>query len=127
MALVEEKIDKLAEGAPPLPPFLQPKRRPNGRYLIVPDITHAEKVDRIPSGDNNWYTLIYRWMVRIEIESGRMEFTHTATRRYKMWLETYHLENGIPPHIGFGGAIESGKGDPTFYDRWTDYARELFT
>lgn len=120
-----EKLD-ISDGLPPLPPFLQPKRRPHGRYIIVPDISRGECRDRLSSYDNNWYTLVYRWMIRIEAESGQMEFAHTATRRYRAWLETYQTDTGIAPHIAFGGAIEAGEGDPTFHGRWIAYARELF-
>lgn len=124
-----DTIDRPPVSEPPsLPPFLQPKRRGGGRWIIVPDICRGECADRIPDHKNNWYTIVYRWMVRIDRESGAIAgITHTSTRTYRQWLETYHTDTGIPPHIGFGGAIVAVPGgDRTFKPRWEDYARATF-
>ena len=122
-----------AVGAPPqLPPSLRRRRGgPERRTIILPNLFRAESATKIRDLENNWITIIYQWMDRVTGESvfdlaATWECAHISTRRYRQWLETYQHENGIPPHIGFGGAIMSGEGDPTFYPRWQAYARETF-
>jgi hypothetical protein len=112
---------------PELPPFLT-KRRGGGRprRIIMPSMMHVEQVMRLPDREENWYTLIYRWMMRWDLEANEAELTVTSTRRYRQWLETYETDDGIPPHICFGGAIEAGAPDPTFHSRWKKYAQETF-
>lgn len=116
---------------PELPPFLRRRGEPRREVIIIPDIWYAEQVMRIHDHENNWITLIYGWMNRVSgggilCPDSRWEGAHVSTRRYRNWLETYETKSGIPPHIGFGGAIEAGTGDPTFYSRWQDYARGTF-
>jgi len=116
---------------PELPPFLQRKRGPGRRVVILPDILRIENQTRIFDRKSNWITIVYHWMNRVTGESifdpaTKWETTHTSTRRYRQWLETYHTDDGIPPHISFGGAIEAGERDETFHCRWQDYARETF-
>lgn len=120
-------------GAPPaLPPFLQKRRGgPERRVIILPCLLRIEQRTKLLDSANNWQTIVYQWMTRIVGESlwdpeAKWELTHTSTRRYRSWLETYEWKDGIPPHIQFGGAIEAGQGDPTFYDRWKAYAKEMF-
>ncbi len=119
-------------GSPPLPPMLQKRRGgPERRTIILPDIFRAEVCTRIRDTENNWITLVYQWMNRIVGEGvfdpdSRWQFAHTSMRRYHQWLETYHSDDGIPPHISFGGAIVAGERDETFHSRWQQYARETF-
>lgn len=123
---IEIKRRPAAPGTlPPLPPYLQPRKR-RGRYAIVPDIARGEV--RTKTRENNCWTIHYVWMVRIELSSGTVEGpVHVNTRAYRNWLETYEPPHGIPPHICFGGAVESvGEADPTFHDRWVAYAKETF-
>lgn len=113
-------------GTPDLPPFLRPKEPPRGEWIIMPDIRFGETIHKLPCVANNWWTICYVHMIRFR---GFFEDLQCATiyhRRYRNWLETHHTEIGIPPHIRFGGAIEAGEGDPTFYPRWLEYAREHF-
>lgn len=120
-------------GAPPeLPPFLRKRRGgPERRVIILPDIVRIEQQTKIYDRENNWITIVYQWMDRVIGESlfdpaSTWECTHTSTRRYRQWLETYEMKDGIAPHIQFGGAIEAGTGDPTFHPRWVKYAQETF-
>lgn len=128
-------IDKppIVGGAPPeLPPFLRKRRSgPERRQIIMPDMIRLEQQTNLMDQENNWQTTIYQWMVRITGESiwdvdAKWELAHTSMRRYRQWLETYEFIDGIPPHVQFGGAIEAGTGDPTFYPRWREYAKEMF-
>ena len=112
---------------PALPPYLTRKRGPERRRIVImPDIVMADQVMRLPNVEKNWYTLVYRWMLRVDMDSGMATRTITSTRLYRQWLETYETDSGVPPHIAFGGAIESGEADPTFYPRWVEYAKEIF-
>lgn len=116
---------------PPLPPFLRRRGRPERRTIIIPDIIRIEHATHLRDYENNWITIIYQWMNRVRggglfDPDSRWECAHTSTRRYRQWLETYETDDRIPPHISFGGAIEAGQGDPTFYPRWQEYARETF-
>jgi hypothetical protein len=119
-------------GAPPiLPPFLTPDKRPERRIIILPDLCRIESQQVLKDFTHNWQTCISQWMMRITngsvLEgSGTWEFAHTHTRRYRQWLETYETPDGIPPHIQFGGAIEAGERDTTFYPRWCAWAKETF-
>lgn len=115
------------QSLPPLPPFLQPKRRGKDRFLIIPDIRFIEHRDVVRSQSNNWISIIYRWMIKVESDSLiPVDTAHTSMRKYRQWLETSTQEDGIPPHIQFGGCIISGEADPTFKSRWIDYAQKLF-
>ena len=117
----------IAGGLPPLPPFLQPKRRDGGRWIILPDICRLDATDTVFDRNNNWKTDIYRYMSKFDTETKTfIDLAHTSTRKYRQWLETYQTEDGIPPHISFGGAIVAGKGDPTFHSRWKEYALATF-
>lgn len=117
---------------PDLPPFLRKRRGgPNRRVLILPDLLRIEQQTTILDREHNWQTTIYQWMVRVTGENfwdpeAKWELAHTSMRRYRNWLETYEMVDGIPPHIQFCGAIEAGERDETFYPRWREYAKELF-
>lgn len=117
---------------PALPPFLTHKRGPERRRVfIVPDICRAEQRTRLFDPTNNWITIVYQWMVRIEGDSvgdpaAEWELAHTSMRRYRQWLETYETDNGLAPNIQFGGGIRSGLADPTFYGRWLEHAKKTF-
>jgi len=76
--------------------------------------------------ENNWWTICHVHMVRFRGFFEDMQFSTIYHRRYRNWLETYHMKDGIPPHIQFGGAIVAGEGDPTFHQRWVEFAREHF-
>lgn len=131
---MHDLLNKPPISAPPdLPPFLTKKKGPERRrIIIIPDLRFMEGTyQKVYDHENNWITIIYAYMNRVIGEgifdpSAHWEFANVHTRRYRMWLETYEMKNGIPPHISFGGAIESGQGDPTFLSRWQDYARETF-
>ena len=130
---MDPKISTISN-LPPLPPYLQPKREPERRVIIVPDILWIERNGSFSLKDheNNWETIIHSWMNRIVGESfldpdSKWEMAHSQSRQYRQWLETYPLKDGIPPHIGFGGAIKSVKGgDPTFYEKWKEWTRGYF-
>lgn len=111
-------------GPPELPPYLRgpERRRPN--IFIVPDIRMCETRTRTQH-DNCW-TVHYVWMNRVWGFYEKFEVAHVNSRRYRQWLETYEMKDGIPPHIQFGGAVVAGEGDPEFYNRWAAYARETF-
>jgi hypothetical protein len=115
---------------PPLPPYLQSKRRPGRGVIITPDILLMHQSQKITDINNNWITIVHNWMNRIQGSlfdtDCKIEIAHSHSRRYHQWLETYEMTDGIPPHIQYGGCIESGKGDPTFLPRWTQWAKETF-
>jgi hypothetical protein len=122
---LERDDERLISDPPALPPFLRdgPERKP--RCFIMPDISRAEI--RTKTVHDNCYTIHYSWMMRIWGAYESVEVTHVNTRLYRQWLETYRTEHGIPPHIQFGGAVEANpKGDPTFHQRWVEYARSTF-
>lgn len=119
-------------GSPPiLPPYLRPKEHPERKTIIIPDLCRLGSAQLLKDYKNNWQTEIHIWMIRVQGEGmfdagARWEMAHTQSRRYRQWLETYKTSNGVPPHINFGGAIEAGEGDPTFYPRWVEWATETF-
>ncbi len=129
--LLEER-PKLSGQPPVLPPFLRKRGGPERRVVILPDITRIEGATHLRDYENNWITIVYEWMNRVTTSdsilspNSRWETAHTSMRRYRQWLEIYEAKDGLPPHIQFGGAIEAGEGDPTFYSRWQAYAREMF-
>lgn len=130
MVLIKDKNINVGTIPPNLPPYFKRRDEPERRIRIVPSILRMEYSSRIRDYKNNWTTIVYYWMDRIEGKSifnpTSWNTAHISTRLYKQWLETYSFKDGIPPHIQFGGAIESGKGDPTFYQRWKEYAKETF-
>ena len=129
MVLIKDKNINAGAIPPQLPPYLRRRDEPERRVRIVPSILRMEYSSRLQDYKNNWTTIVYYWMDRIEgsiFDPTSWSTTHITTRLYKQWLETYSFDNDIPPHIVFGGAIESGKGDPTFYQRWREYAKETF-
>jgi hypothetical protein len=116
---------------PPLPPFLRGKPRPERGVYIIPDIIRIEQSQEIMDHQNNWITTIYSWMNRVHgnilfDDNFKLEIAHAHSRTYRQWLETYETKNGVPPHISFSGCIKSGQHDPSFYTRWTEWARETF-
>lgn len=126
-------IDKppVSGGLPPLPPFLKPRRKPERRVVILPAISFITCQKLIKDFENNWQTVVYEYVDRITGESifdpnVIVETAYSHSRQYRQWLETYELKEGIPPHVQFGGAIESGQPDPTFYPRWRDWASKYF-
>ena len=103
--------------------------RESYRYIISPDVMNLQS--QTVTHHQNWRTIHHNWMMRMEREFGlgRIEIAHVNSRRYREWLAEgdYFLEDeGIPPHIQFGGAIKAGSGDPTFRERWKAYARQEF-
>ncbi len=98
---------------------------PAPRILIMPDITaHEHGVTK--TAQHNCWTIHHSWMMRWNLDTGQAQRAHVNSRAYRRWLIEHPPENGIPPHIQFGGAVVAGKGDPTFHARWERYARETF-
>lgn len=127
MLILAEKDDieeRLRNDPPALPPFLEGKREPRREYVIMPDIRNVE-IQSKTQHENCW-TIHYVWMMRMYGAFERIEVAHVNSRRYRQWLETYPMPDGIPPHIAFGGAIVPGEGDPEFYNKWKEYARRTF-
>lgn len=122
--LKEREKERIIASPPDLPPFLTPKRRGRGEWIIMPDIVGGETATR--TQENNTWTYHYVWMVRMHTETGQIQRAHVNTRLYKSWLETYEMWDNIPPHIQFGGAVEAGESDPEFYNKWIKYAQETF-
>ena len=86
---------------------------------IFPDISNAERCTK--TIEENTYTIFYEVMSRWVINGNAItiERAHVDTDTYRSWLDWEGMpDNGIPPHISFGGAVVSGEGDPTFYSRW---------
>jgi hypothetical protein len=104
-------------GAPTIPPWLRPKEPPRGEWIILPDLRFAHVCHKMGSVENNWWTIFHVHRVRFRGAFEDFQCSTIYHRRYRNWLETYHRQDGIPPHIQFGGAIESGESDPTFYPR----------
>jgi len=105
--------------------------RPEGfKWYLMPSLYFLEGPIRTQR-DNCW-TLHYSWMMRAPADDPLCGQTvHVNTRTYREWLaEGDYFQPtdtaGIPPHISFGGAVVPGKGDPTFHQRWCDYARKEF-
>ena len=119
-------IERILDDEPPaLPPILGGgDRRPRREVRIMPDFTMAEC--RTKTRHDNCWTLHYVWMVRFEGFFEKLQVAHVNSRVYRRWLETYPMPDGIPPHIAFGGAVEAGKPDPDFYNKWKAYARRTF-
>jgi hypothetical protein len=113
-------------GTPDLPPFLRPKGPPRGEWIIMPDILRAEVCHRMRDTEHNWWTLCYVHMIRFHGQFEDLERATIYHRKYRNWLETYKMEDHIPPHIKFGGAVVAGERDETFLPRWKDYARLHF-
>lgn len=95
------------------------------RWIVMPDILYAETA--IKTVRENTITIRYVHMMRWDLKAGKMQFARSDSRRYREWLrEDDSFERyGHLPHIGFGGAVVAGKGDPEFYPRWLAYARTL--
>lgn len=120
-----QTIDRAPTADPPeLPPFLRGPGRPRREFIIMPDILHCEV--RTKTQHENCWTIHYVWMMRCEGFLENVEVAHVNSRLYRQWLETHPMENGIPPHIQFGGAVVSGEGDPEFHARWVRYAQATF-
>ena len=129
MTLVLER--EPTTGSPILPPYLRKKGPERRRVIILPDIIRIEQATDVFDHQNNWKTTVYQWMDRIIGDSvfdptATWQCAHITTRTYRQWLETYDTENGLPPHISFGGCIVAGEADLTFYPRWLEYAKATF-
>jgi len=112
---------------PPLPPYLQPKRRGGGgRRVILPCLMRAHLTLVVPDRRFNWVTIVYHYMTRWDFDEGIVETAIVPTRRYRNWLQTYETDDGVPPHVAFGGKIEPSDPDPTMFERWQRYAKEQF-
>lgn len=98
--------------APALPVIAEPK--PD--WIIMPEFLFTERADRF--AEENCWTILYRVMCRITPDWKGYQRTTVGTDTYRQWLRETPPENGIPPHIAFGGAVVAGERDPTFYDRW---------
>lgn len=123
---MSETIERIRDAAKPpgLPPYLRGHGWRRSGVVIMPDICHAEVSTRTQHA-NTW-TIHYVWMVRLDLDTGHIQRAHVNCRAYRQWLETYLLKDGVPPHIAFGGAVVSSKGDPEFHSRWVEYAKEMF-
>lgn len=67
--------------------------------------------------EENCYTAVDRYMTAIT-EDGRWFNLKVDSDAYRAWVAENVAPGEIPPHINFGGAVVSGKGDNTFYLRW---------
>lgn len=98
-----------------------------GDFHIIPPMPmmggkHSEPTKII---EENTYTTVHSAMTRMSLPVGSNSFSfQTAlvdSDTYREWMtELGPTPNGIPPHIGFGGAVVSGKRDPTFKTRWEE-------
>lgn len=107
-----------------LPPRGEGDRRPRREWIIMPDIRHCEI--RTKTQHNNCWTIHYVWMNKFHGMFEDLQIAHVNSRRYRQWLDTYDMPDGIPPHIQFGGAVVSGTGDPKFHSRWVEYVQRTF-
>lgn len=94
------------------------------RICIIPDIIRSELSTK--TVHSNTYTIHHAWMIRWNTDSGSVERAHVNTKRYRRWIWKDILFRRIPPHIQFGGAVEAGKGDPEFFNRWEKFVRKTF-
>lgn len=107
-----------------------PPRGEGYRYMIMPDILRVEAQSKTQH-DNCW-TIHYQWMCRGTEQSGWLlpeAIAHVDSRMYHQWLregDYFTTDARIPPHIQFGGAVVSGERDPTFHQRWADFAADKF-
>lgn len=108
------------------PPVITPPREGRRRreWIIMPDITWCEV--RTKTQYENCWTIHYVWMIRFHGFFEDVEGAHVNSRRYRQWLDTHDMPDGVPPHIQFGGAVVAGERDPTFRARWVEYARRTF-
>lgn len=96
---------------------------PPKRFVIMPDILRCEVLSKT-CHDNCW-TIHYVWMSRWDTLEDRWQTAHVNSKAYREWLKDYDCTHGIPPHIAFGGAVESlPEGDPDFHARWVRHVKE---
>lgn len=109
----------VALAALPLPAIAAPRR-----FLLMPDVMWVEHATRIEH--ENQITVIYRYMMRWDTETGDMWNAPTDHPVYARWLAEDVAPGEIPPHIGFGGCIVPVPGgDSGAYARWQAFARTL--
>lgn len=102
----------------------------SARWIIMPDYFRGRSTKT--QHDNCW-TIHHHFMIRTTPDNpfGYEGYAHSDSRTYRDWLAEggyweSDREQGIPPHIQFGGAVRAGSGDPTFHQRWVEYARREF-
>jgi len=116
---------------PNLPPTVKGSGEPRRKVFIMPSLLHAgdDVTTRTYERDLNFITIHHVWMMKVQESFQIVGTTHVNTRLYRQWLEAHpeSFTDGVPPHIQFGGGIKIiPGGDPTFYKRWTAYARKTF-
>lgn len=106
---------------------------PEAASAVPVTSTEARKVIVYPSfmreesrrfAEENCWTYIHTMMERWDVSAGTIEFARVDSDRYREWMKEELPENGIPPHIVFGGAVVAGNGDPTFHPRWVERTRQ---
>lgn len=125
IAYGDKQMVLLIERPPTLPPTFDPgPRRDRDEPVIMPDIRYMGS--RQKTQHENCWTIHHFHMNRVWGFYDRFEYATVDSRRYRQWLETYPMPDGIPPHIQFGGAVVAGERDPEFLNRWKVYARKTF-
>lgn len=73
--------------------------------------------------EENTITNLYNRMEVWDFPNTQLRIVRVDSPEYLDLIAKHPPENGIPPHITFGGAVVAGKGDPTFHPRWEDRTR----
>lgn len=113
---------------PPLPPYLERRGGGGGKIKIIPSLLHSRIHSKTLDPDKEFWTYHYVWMVRVNTKTAEVEGpVHRDSRTYRRWLETYHPDPDIPPHIVFGGFVKPTEHpDEGAHKRWIDFVKECF-
>jgi hypothetical protein len=117
--------DPVMASPPSLPPYLQRRKGPERRWIVLPDISRCHVTTR--TVHDGVYTIHYVWMARWDLDRGDYEIAHVNTRKYRQWLDTFETDDKVPPHIQFGGAVTADPENPQdIYTPWVEHARRTF-